>query len=313
MAGLGTATLPGARALYLPLIASRGALGVLGIEPSHARAFAAPEPLHLLEALADQTALALERAKLVDEARQAQVQVETERLRSTLLSSVSHDLRTPLAAITGAASSLVAGGERLDAATRRELGQSIQDQSERLSRLVHNLLEMTRLEAGQVTLNREWHSLEELVGAALGHFDARRVVIRLPGDLPLIPLDGMLVEQLFVNLLDNAFKYTPAGTPIEIVATAGDGVVTVEVADRGPGFAPGDTERVFEKFYRGREGDGGSGVGLGLPICRAIVGAHGGWIRAENRPGGGAVIRFTLPVPGPPPEIPPPDLPHDGG
>jgi two-component system, OmpR family, sensor histidine kinase KdpD len=318
MAGLGTATLPGARALYLPLLASRGALGVLGVQPSDSRAFAAPEPLHLLEALADQTALALERAKLADEARQAQVQVETERLRSTLLSSVSHDLRTPLAAITGAASSLVAGGERLDAATRRELGQSIQEEGERLSRLVHNLLDMTRLEAGQVALNREWHSLEEIVGAALGRLDTRRVGARLPADLPLIPLDGTLVEQLFVNLLDNAVKYTPAGTPIEIVAEAGSGVVTVEVADRGPGFAPGDDERVFEKFYRGREKAGRSGVGLGLAICRAIVEAHGGRIWAENRPGGGAVIRFTLPVPGPPPEIappdlPPPDLPHESG
>ncbi len=318
MAGLGTATLPGARALYLPLVASRGALGVLGFQPADPRAFTAPEPMHLLEALGDQTALALERAKLADEARQAQVQVETERLRNTLLSSVSHDLRTPLAAITGAASSLVAGGERLDAATRRELSQSIQEEGERLSRLVHNLLDMTRLEAGQVALNREWQSLEEIVGAALGRLETRRVSARLPADLPLIPLDGMLVEQLFVNLLDNALKYTPAGSPIEIVAEAGSGVVTVEVADRGPGFAPGDDQRVFEKFYRGREKAGRSGVGLGLAICRAIVEAHGGRIWAENRPGGGAVIRFTLPVPGAPPEIAPPDfppsdLPHESG
>ncbi len=309
VAGQGSATLPGARALYLPLIASRGTIGVLGIRPAESQTFAAPEQLHLLEAFAAQTALAIERATLADEAQQAQVQVEAERLRSTLLSSVSHDLRTPLAAITGAASSLLAGGERVDAVTRRELTQTIQEESERLSRLVHNLLDMSRLEAGSVPLHREWQPLEEVVGAALarleGRLQGRRVTTRLPPDLPLVPVDGVLIEQVFANLLDNALKYTPPASPIEIAAWADAGAVTVEVADRGPGFPSGEEERVFAKFYRGRVGGERGGVGLGLPICRAIVEAHGGRMRAENRQGGGAVFRFALPVPGAPPEIKP--------
>jgi two-component system sensor histidine kinase KdpD len=309
MAGLGTATLPGAKALYLPLVASGGVLGVLGVQPSDPRAFAAPEQLHLLEVLADQTALAIERATLADQAQQAQVEVETERLRNTLLSSVSHDLRTPLAVITGAASSLLAGGDRVDPKTREELIQTIQEESERLSRFVHNLLDMTRLEAGGVVLRREWHPLEEVVGAALarleGRLRGRAVTTRLPEDLPLVPLDGVLIEQVFANLLDNALKYTPAGSPVEITAWASPGTVTVEVADRGPGFAPGDEERVFEKFYRGRASGARRGVGLGLPICRAIVEAHGGRMEAANRADGGAAFRFTLPVSGGPPEIKP--------
>ncbi len=316
MAGLGSATLPGARALYLPLVASRGTVGVVGVRPTTPQVLAAPESLHLLETFAAQTALAIERATLADEAQQAQLQVEAERLRSTLLSSVSHDLRTPLAAITGAASSLLAEGERLDSATRRDLTQAILDESDRLSRLVHNLLDMTRLEAGRVELHPEWQPLEEVVGVALARLDRRLqdrpVTTRLPADLPLVPLDGMLIEQVFVNLLDNALKYTPAGSPIEIAAEAGSGAVTIAVADRGPGFVPGDEERVFEKFYRGRAKGAGGGVGLGLAICRAIVEAHGGRMWAANWPGGGAAFRFTLPVPGTPPDIKPPNIPEDG-
>jgi two-component system sensor histidine kinase KdpD len=308
VAGPGTDTLPGARAFYLPLLASRGPVGVLGLRPREPRQLAAPEQLHLLETFGAQIALAVERARLADEARQADTRAEAERLRSTLLSSVSHDLRTPLATITGAASSLVEEGARLDEAARRELALAIREEGERLNRLVANLLDMTRLEAGAMQPRREWHSLEEIVGAALARLGsrlgARPVTVRLPPDLPLVPVDDVLMEQVLVNLLDNAVKYTPSGAPIDIEGAAGDGVVRLAVADRGPGLPPGDERRVFEKFYRGQPGTA-RGVGLGLTICRGIVEAHGGSIAAENRPGGGLVFRIALPLGGTPPEVRP--------
>ncbi|OGC02898.1 MAG: two-component system sensor histidine kinase KdbD [candidate division NC10 bacterium RIFCSPLOWO2_12_FULL_66_18] len=306
MAGLGTTTLPGANALYLPLVASRGTLGVLGIRPTEPRSLESPEQLHQLETFANQTALALERAQLAEETQQAQVRAETERLRSSLLSSVSHDLRTPLASITGAASSLLEGDEALDAATRQDLLETVREEADRLNRLVHNLLDMTRLESGALQVNKEWHPLEEVVGAALGRLakqlQDRPLTIHLPADLPLVPIDDVLIEQLLINLVDNAAKYTPHKSPIEIAAWASDGAVTVEVADRGPGLAPGDEERVFDKFYRGVGGNS-RGVGLGLAICRGIAEAHGGRIWSENRADGGVAFRFTIPLTGTPPRV----------
>jgi two-component system sensor histidine kinase KdpD len=305
MAGLGTTTLPGAKALYLPLVGSRGAVGVMGVRPPDSRTFEAPEQLHLLETFASQTALAIERAILAEEAQAAQVRVEAERLRSSLLSSVSHDLRTPLTSITGAASTLLESDGGLTAASRRDLLETISEEAHRLNRLVQNLLEMTRLEAG-VQVKKDWHPLEEVVGAALSHLERllREHPVRasLPKDLPLVPLDDVLIEQVLINLLENAVKYTPPGTLIEIGASAGDGAVTVEVADRGPGLPPGDVERAFEKFYRGAP-EVARGAGLGLAICRAIVGAHGGRIWAENRREGGVAFRFTLPISGTPPQM----------
>ncbi|HLC42525.1 MAG TPA: DUF4118 domain-containing protein [Methylomirabilota bacterium] len=243
-------------------------------------------------------------------ARAAQVSAETERLRNALLSSVSHDLRTPLASITGSASSLLESGEHLDAVTRRELLQAIHEEADRLNRLVQDLLEMTRLESGAVIVRREWHPIEELVGAALGRLGkrlgARPVLTRIPADLPLVPLDGVLIEQLLINLIDNALKYTPETSPIEIAAFGDDDGVMVEVADRGPGLPPGDERRVFDKLYRG-QAKAGRGSGLGLAICRGIVEAHGGRIWAENRSEGGVAFRFTLPVKETPPSIPPGD------
>jgi two-component system sensor histidine kinase KdpD len=272
-AGLGTATLPGASALYLPLLAPRGPVGVLGVRPAHRRAFDAPEQLHQLETFANQTALAIERALLADEAQQAQVRVETERLRSSLLSSVSHDLRTPLATITGATGTLLEEGSRFDAATRQELLESVREEAERLNRLVQNLLEMTRLESGALQLRKDWHPLEEVVGAALRRLGKRladrRVTTRVPADLPLVPMDDVLVEQVLINLLDNTLKYTPPDTPISIIATATDQAVTVEVADRGPGLPAGEEGHVFEKFYRGASTTA-RGAGLGLSICQGI-------------------------------------------
>jgi two-component system sensor histidine kinase KdpD len=307
-AGQGTETLPGARFLYLPLIASRGAIGVLAVRPTTAHAFALPEQRHHLETFAGQTALALERARLADETQAAHLRAESERLRNTLLSSVSHDLRTPLAAITGAASSLLDEPERLDRVARRELLEAIHEEADRLNRLVHNLLDMTRLQSGALTVHREWHSVEEIVGAALGRIGSRLrkrpVTTRLPSDLPLVPIDGVLIEQVLINLLDNAIKYTPAGTPIEIGAGVDDGQLRLEVADRGPGLAPGEEIRVFDKFHRGQPAGREGGVGLGLAICRGIVEAHGGQITAENRPAGGALFRIVLPLHDKPPEVP---------
>jgi two-component system, OmpR family, sensor histidine kinase KdpD len=311
MAGRASATLPGARALYLPLTAPRGTVGVLGIDPPSGETPVTPEQLHLLETFAAQTALAIERVALVDEAQQARLRSETERLRNSLLSAVSHDLRTPLATITGSASALVEQENELDAAERRELAQAIQEEADRLNRLVQNLLEMTRLESGGVQVRKDWHPLEEVVGSALArvekHLGRRRVEIRLPPDLPLVPLDPLLVEQVLINLLDNAIKYAPSDAPIEISAAVEGQAVSVTVADRGPGFAPGEETRVFEKFYRGQDAGKRSGAGLGLAIARGMVEVHGGQIVAESRPGGGALFRFSLPLMAKPPEVRPDD------
>ncbi len=310
VAGLGTATLPGARALYLPLIGSRGAVGVLGLSPADPHLVERPEQLHQLETFANQMALAIERAQLAEEARRAEVRAEAERLRNSLLSSVSHDLRTPLATITGASSGLLESGEHLDQTTRTELLRSIHQEAERLDRLVNNLLDMTRLESGGVTIRKEWQALEGVVGAALKRLERRLhdrpVEIHSLAGLPLVPLDAVLIEQVLINILENAAKHTPAGSPIEVsAAVAGDAVV-VEIADRGPGLASGEEERVFDKFYRGSAASS-PGAGLGLAICRAIIETHGGRIWAENRPGGGAVFRFTLPLGEAPPDMPPTD------
>jgi two-component system sensor histidine kinase KdpD len=255
-------------------------------------------------------ALAIERAQASEDARRAEVRAEAERLRNSLLSSVSHDLRTPLASITGAASSLLEAGDQLGDATRKELLSSIHQEAERLDRLVNNLLEMTRLEAGGVLIRKEWQPLEGVLGAALkrleGRLRDREVHIDLPAALPLVPIDAMLVEQVLINVLENAAKYTPAGSAIDISAATVGGAVRVDIADHGPGFATGEEERVFDKFYRS-PGAEGRGVGLGLAISRAIIDAHAGKIWAEPRAGGGAVFHFTLPIGDAPPETPPSD------
>jgi two-component system sensor histidine kinase KdpD len=298
-AGLGTSTLPGASALYVPLLGSTGAVGVLGLRPSDPHAMDAPERLHQLETFAAQTALALERAHLAQDTQDAEVRVETERLRNSLLSSVSHDLRTPLATITGAVTTILEEGARLADGTRHELLESVREEADRLNRLVQNLLEMTRLESGALQLKQELHPPEEVIGAALSRLAKRlaqrRVTTRVPPDLPLVPMDDVLIEQVLVNLLDNAVKYTPAASPIDIIATATDRNLTIEIADRGPGLPAGEEEKVFEKFYRG-EPEGARGAGLGLAICRGIVRAHGGRIWAQNLPGHGVAFLFTLPL-----------------
>jgi two-component system sensor histidine kinase KdpD len=310
-AGLGTGTSPEASAHYLPLTASRGTLGVLGLRPDDPRTMAAPEQVRHLETFGGQVALALERAQLAAEAQEAQLRVEAESMRSALLSSVSHDLRTPLASITGTASSLLEGDATFDASTRRMLLETLCEEAERLSRLVRNLLDMTRLQSGALRVSKEWHPLEEVIGAALGRMErplrGRPVVTRVPEDLPLVPIDDVLIEQVFINLLENAVKYTPSGSEIELTAGAHDGGVTVGVADRGAGIPPEDQARLFEKFYRGGS-TASHGAGLGLAICRGIIEAHGGRIWAENRPGGGSIFQFTLPLTGRPPDV---EQPHE--
>jgi two-component system sensor histidine kinase KdpD len=300
-AGRGTARSGTARTVHLPLLGSREPLGVLSVRPRRRDAFGTPEAFHQLETFVNQTALALERARLAQEAQDARVRAETERLRSALLTSVSHDLRTPLAAITGAATTMLEPGAPLDARTQHELLESIRDEGERLNRLVQNLLEMTKLESGALQLHRDWHPLEEVVGAALGRLakslGSRRVSTSIPPDLPLVAIDDVLIEQVLVNLLDNAIKYTPPDSAIRIIATATRDKVTVEVADHGPGLPPGGEDRVFEKFYRAAPA-GRHGAGLGLAICRGIVEAHGGRIWAQNLPEGGVAFLFTLPLSG---------------
>ena len=302
-AGMGTDTLPGAKALYLPLVASSRTVGVLGIMPDPSVAPFDQEQIHVLESFANQTGMAIERAFLAEEAQSALLKAETETLRTTLLSSVSHDLRTPLAAITGAATTLLQHDITLDQPSRQELIQTIFEEAEHLNRIIRNVLNMIRLESGAMTLKKEWQSFEEIVGVVLNRLAEKLkdhpLTTRLPVDLPLVPFDPLLLEQVLINLLENAVKYTPQESPLELSATVKGDSLEVELTDRGPGIRPGEEERIFEKFVRSYAT--GGGIGLGLTICRAIITAHGGRIWAENRAGGGAVFRFTLPIEGPPP------------
>lgn len=306
-AGRGTDTLGAATGLYLPITGGKGTIGVLAIALGKRTRPLTPAEMQLLEVFVGQSALALERALLTQEAQAARVAVETERIRNALLSSVSHDLRTPLASVTGAATSLLDDGGRLDDASRRELLETIRDEGERLSRVVSDLLEISRLESGTFTVRKEWYPLEEIIASALARLEeklgGREVRIDLPSQVLQVPIDAALAEQVFINLLENAVKYTPPRSAIEVSARRQGDEVQVEVRDRGPGIPPGDEEKVFERFYRASGAGGSGGFGLGLAVCRAVVKAHGGSIRAENREGGGAVFRFTLPLQGEPPAL----------
>jgi two-component system sensor histidine kinase KdpD len=268
-----------------------------------------PEQRQLLQTMANQIALALERDALAQAAQLAQVEAESERLRSSLLSSVSHDLRTPLAVIEGASSALLQPGAVPEPASRRELVESIHEQAARLSRLIRNLLDMTRLQSGSLEPQREWQPVDELIGSALrqmeGALAGRPVTTSLPPDLPLVNVDGVLLEQLLINLLDNAVKHAPGSTPIELgarVETERGRELVLEVADRGPGLREEDLPHLFEPFWRGGS-TGASGVGLGLAICRGIAQAHGGTIEAARRAGGGALFRVRLPAGETPPTV----------
>lgn len=299
LAGAGTGTLSAVKSIYLPLVASQHAIGVLRLEPLQPGRVLDADSLRLLEALNSQVALAVEHENLSRQAQGAQLQMEAEQMRNTLLSSVSHDLRTPLTVIAGSASTLLEGEETLDSFTKHELAQSIFEEARRLDRLVHNLLEMSRLQSGEAMFHKEWYVLEEVIGSALAQLDPQLhdhpVAINLPTDLPLIRIDALLLERVVINLLENSIKYTPPGTPVEISARVEDQELLVAVADRGPGLPPGEEERIFEKFYQVSPGSA-RGAGLGLTICRSIIEAHGGRIRAANREDGGAVFSFTIPL-----------------
>jgi two-component system sensor histidine kinase KdpD len=297
-AGKGMERFPAAAATYIPLKGVSRIVGVMAILPGpHGETLKADQQ-HLLDLFANQTALAIERTLSQNAADEARMQMETEEMRSSLLSAVSHDLRTPLASITGAATTLRSQSGKLTPEVRDELLESISEEALRLSRLVGNLLDMTRLESG-VELRRDLYPLEEIVGSALQRLEpqlaGREMSLALPEDLPLVNVDDVLLGQVLVNLIENATKYSPPASPIEIAAEATPGAVQLEVRDRGPGFAPGEEKRLFEKFYRGKSA-GVRGAGLGLAICRAIVTAHRGTIEALHRPGGGAIFRIRLPL-----------------
>jgi two-component system sensor histidine kinase KdpD len=305
VAGANTDTLPNATALFVPLVGSQRSIGALGVRPNEAGRFLDPEQRRLLESSASLIALAIERDESVLDAHQAQLRIEAEQLRNSLLSSVSHDLRTPLATIAGAASNLLEGATDGE----RDLLQTVVDESQRLNRLVENLLDMARLDAGAVALSRQWHVLEEIVGLALAavkrELKGHGVRVEIPRDFPLLLVDAVLLEQVFVNLLENALRYTAADSTIDVAASIVGKSAQIRVADNGPGLPAGSEQTVFDKFFRGSSiaPDGRRGVGLGLAICRAIVEAHGGRISAANRSAGGAEFLIVLPCDVPPPRI----------
>lgn len=289
--------------LYLPLGASMRVRGVLAVRFADKLDEPSPETTALLEAVASLAGVALERLHYVEVAQATEVKMLTERLRSSILSALSHDLRTPLTAMVGLADSLFLIKPPL-VPTALETAQALHEQSARLAGMVGNLLDMARLNAGEVTLRREWQPLEEVIGAGiklLGNALAEHPVkVELPADLPLLEFDAVLVERVLCNLLENAAKYAPAHTPIELTARRAGNIVEVMVKDRGPGFPEHRRDELFNMFVRGQTESGKPGAGLGLAICKAIVEAHGGGIRAENRPEGGACVTFTLPVGNPP-------------
>lgn len=331
-AGRGTATLPSAHGRYLPLVGSRGRFGVLGVRGPAKNGivtFDAPQ-LAMLDSIAAQAASALERVALADAEQSARINAERERLRSALLSSVSHDLRTPLASITGAAGALQQADDpastatptvtSINHATRKALLQTIIDESSRLNDIIANLVFATRLESGSVDLRREWTTVEEIVGAGLArHREAlasRPFKVHVPGDLPMLRVDNAMLPQVVHNLVENALRYTPPGTAIGVSAWTSETNVVVKVWDEGAGLADDEASRVFERFYRGRASKTAApqagpamstGMGLGLTICEGIIRAHGGRIWAEPntpRPPRGVAFLFSLPIDHPQPALP---------
>ncbi|MET0517625.1 MAG: DUF4118 domain-containing protein [Burkholderiaceae bacterium] len=304
-AGLATDTLPGSAWFYLPLQAPMRARGVLALRPRDLAAVMSPERRAQLDTYASIIGQALERVHYVEVAQDALVHIESERLRNSLLSALSHDLRTPLAVVYGLADTLAALPQLPEQG--REMAQSLQREAQRINAMVNNLLDMARLQSGAVQLRLQWQPIEEVVGSALqamhtvlaGH----QVRTELAAGLPMVNLDAVLIERVLCNLLENAAKYTPAGSRISVTARAQDGELLLSVADNGPGLPPGREEALFEKFARGERESSTPGVGLGLAICRAIMQAHQGRIWAERGADGGAVFMLALPL-GTPPALP---------
>ncbi|MEI6559376.1 MAG: sensor histidine kinase KdpD, partial [Rhodospirillaceae bacterium] len=306
-AGRASGTLPGAEWLFLPLRTARGPVGVLGVAMAGPDKLLSPEQTRLLDALAGQAAVAIERTTLVSDIEQARLLTETERLRSALLSSISHDLRTPLVAITGSVTSLLSYWPTFAPETREELLLTIQDEAERLNRFVQNLLDMTRLGSGALQPRLDWVDIQDIIGSALERLKkqimSRPLDIQIDSGLPLLHLDFALIEQVMINVLDNACKYSPAGSRITIRVRVEGRRVLVSVIDQGPGIPGDERERVFDMFYRVKTtGQQTMGTGLGLAICRGIVEAHGGTVTAStNEQGHGTEITVGLPVAEAPP------------
>jgi two-component system sensor histidine kinase KdpD len=301
MAGKGTETLSSAELLYVPLQAGGKVVGVMGIKMRRSAEGLAPETCRILEAFSGQAALAIERAYLARQADQAQLLQTAERLERSLLNSISHDLRTPLSSITGALSSLRDEKNPWNSESRTELIDLAWEEAGRMNRFVSNLLDMTRLEAGALRMKKEPYDVQDLLGSCLASLEprlkGRRAKINIPPDLPLVPMDSVLMAQVMGNVLDNALKYSPPGGMIEVAARVRENRLEIEVADQGPGIPEEYLTQVFHKFSRITRAHGAGGIGLGLTISKGIVEAHDGKIWAENRPGGGLKIVFTLPLP----------------
>jgi two-component system, OmpR family, sensor histidine kinase KdpD len=302
-AGRGSDTLPGAKRLFVPMRTGRGAIGMVGIDSDKPGPLLTPDERRLLDALIDQSALAIERVHLVEDMDKVKRTVETERLRSALLTSISHDLKTPLAAILGAAGTMRALSGGLGETEKADLLATVIDESERLNRFIANLLDMTKLESGAVVPNIALHYPHEIVGSALRRAEkilaGHSIALERDGELPLLRLDAVLFEQVLFNILDNAAKYAPAGSTITLRSWRDGGSVYLQILDEGDGIPPDDIERIFDKFYRTQKGDQvRAGTGLGLAISRGFVEAMGGTIEAANRADRrGAAFTIRLPVP----------------
>lgn len=297
-AGLGTDTLPSANAFYVPIVASSGVMGVIGLMPHEDTSLGySTDKVELIETFASITASALERAHSAEMVEKAMIEAESEKLRNILLSSVSHDLRMPLVAITSAASTLLIEGDKITNEYKTELLRSIYEEGARLAKMVTNLLDVSSLESGAVKLNKELYFIEELIGSAVMRTEHKlsghAVTTSVEHGLPLLRIDGLLVEQVLINLLENVAIHTPAGTKVNIDAVYNKSEIQVTVSDNGTGIKQGDEEKIFDKSYIGKSGDGS----LGLAICRGIVNAHGGKIWARNAEDGtGAIFTFTMPI-----------------
>jgi two-component system sensor histidine kinase KdpD len=300
--GHGTDTLPSAKARYLPLVTARGNVGVIAISAIGSSDELTLEQERLLEAYADLAAVAIESIRLANEAQNAQVLRDTEKLQTALLNAVSHDLRTPLVSVIGVLSSLQEKGMHLDTAAKTNLIQVAREEAERLNHLITNLLDVSRIEAGAIKISRQPSDVQDLIGAALEQLVSRvgshPVNMEIPAELPFVSVDFGLIVQTLVNILDNALKYSPENSPIDIKARQVRQEMQIEIADRGIGIPSQDLSHVFDKFFRIQRPDSITGTGLGLSISKGIVEAHGGRINAENRPGGGTIIRLSLPISG---------------
>jgi two-component system sensor histidine kinase KdpD len=299
-AGRGTDTLPAASLRCHPLKTSNGIVGVLGVRSKDQTNFLSPEQRLTLAAFANQSALALERASLSEQAQQAELLRATETLQTALLNSISHDLRTPLVSITGALSSLDEDNGSINESARRALIENARGEADRLNRLVGNLLNMTRIESGAIKLRLESEDIQDVIGTALDQLGSRianhKIQVNVPANFPLVPMDFTLIAQVLVNVLENAVKYSPVDSVIEVSAELLDQKTRLKILDRGAGIPSEDLNRIFDKFYRVQRPENVSGTGLGLSISKGIVEAHHGTIYAGIREGGGTIITIELPM-----------------